>query len=98
MAEEQMTGILFKYYGVDWVLFALIVIHLWMLGNKWKWAFLVGFSACLFGLTFGILVGSLASIIMNIVFAFMHLRAFWKWSRKNGLKGPCIAEGTWPDE
>lgn len=95
---EEVTDILLKYYGVDWALFALIVVHLWMLGNKWKWAFIFGFWACCFGLIFGILVGSIASMIMNVVFALMHLRAYWKWSRSGGLEGPRIAEGTWPDD
>ena len=97
-----MNFAFFKYYGVDWILFALIVAQLWALGNKWRIGFLIGIAACGFGITLGIMIGSIASFLMNIVFAMMHLRAFLKWHK--GIEVELephkikIAEGTWQDE
>lgn len=69
----------FLYYGVDWLLFVLIVLHLWLLGNQIRFAFIVGFVGTICGLILGFLIGSLATILMNIVFALMHLRAYYLW-------------------
>lgn len=71
---------LFKFYGVDWALFILIVTHLWMLGNKWRAAFFFGIVASIFGFVLGLMIGSVANTTMNIVFAAMHIRAYYKWS------------------
>lgn len=79
-AQTVLYDLFFNYYGVDWVVFVLIVIHLWMLGNQYKTAFLLGAFASCFGLILGLLINSLASVLMNVVFFFMHLRAFSKWS------------------
>lgn len=92
-----MNWSLLRYNGIDWLLAGLIILHLWMLGNKTRWAFLVGALASCVGLTFGYMVGSIASILMNSIFIMMHIRAFIKWSRNARLKGPRLAEETWPD-
>jgi hypothetical protein len=74
--------VIFKYYGVDWVIFAFVVIHLWMLGNKKRQAFLFGMGGNLFGILLGYLVESIACIIMNSVFLTMHINAYRKWGSK----------------
>ncbi len=75
----MMLHLFFNYYGIDWVIFALVVTHLWMLGNQWRNAFLLGAIASCFGLVLGLLINSLASVLMNIAFCFMHIRAYNKW-------------------
>jgi hypothetical protein len=89
---------LWKYYGVDWAVFVLIVLHLWLLGNRNRFAFILGALGTCFGFAFGILIGSLASVLMNVVFFTMHVRAFFKWAKPEQCDGPQLAEGTWPDE
>ena len=74
-----MTDI-FKYYGIDWLLFILVLIHLWLLGNKNKLAFAFGILGCVCGIVFGIMIESIASVVMNFTFGLLHLRAFIKWS------------------
>ena len=69
----------FKYYGVDWLLFVLIIIHLWMLGNKRRSAWLVGISICSCSIVFGYLTESLAVILMNVIFVTFHIRNYIKW-------------------
>lgn len=68
-----------NYYGVDWILFALVFWHIWLLGNQRRSAFLVGMLATVFGATFGVMSGSLATTVMNITFCFLHWRAYLKW-------------------
>ena len=74
-----MTDI-FKYYGIDWLLFILVLIHLWLLGNKNKLAFAFGILGCACGVAFGIMIESIASVAMNFTFGLLHLRALVKWS------------------
>jgi hypothetical protein len=72
---------LIRYYGIDWLLFILVVMHLWMLGNKCRSAFIFGAMACCCGFCFGILIESIATILMNIVFFSMHVRAYIRWGK-----------------
>lgn len=72
-----------KYYGADWAQFLFVFIHMWMLGNKSRSAFVMGFAACMFGLCLGCMIDSLACMVMNVVFAAMHIRNFFKWSGQN---------------
>jgi len=74
-----MTEALFRYYAVDWLLFVLVTLHLWMLGNHYKAAFLVGMAAAVTGFIFGLLTGSVATLVMNVVFFGLHLRAYVRW-------------------
>lgn len=82
---------IWKYYGIDWLVFLFIVIHLWMLGNKWRTAFIFGMIGSGFGVILGLLISSVALVIMNISFALMHFRAYAKWSNdeetEEALKG-----------
>jgi len=70
-----------KFYGVDWLLFALVVFHLWMLGQKMRTGFLVGISAASTGFVLGLIIMSAGTLTMNVVFAFMHLRAYLRWKQ-----------------
>lgn len=67
-------------YGLDWLMFVLLLWHLWLLGNKHRSAFLVGIFATLVGVAVGWLLDSYAIMVMNVVFCGMHLRAYFKWT------------------
>lgn len=86
----------FKYYGVDWAIFVILVVHLWLLGNKLRVAFLFGVLGSSCGIAMGFLCDSLAIIVMNAVFVCMHIRAWWKWTPYQGP--PRIAQDTWPED
>lgn len=70
-----------KFYGVDWVLFLLVVVHLWMLGHKMRAAFLVGVLASATGFVLGLIIMSAGTLTMNVVFAILHLRAYLRWKQ-----------------
>lgn len=74
---------IFKYYGVDWIIFILVVTQLWLLGNKKRQAFLFGMAGNSCGILLGFLVESIACIIMNSVFVIMHVNAYRKWRPKD---------------
>lgn len=74
---------IFKYYGVDWIIFILVVTQLWLLGNKKRQAFLFGMAGNSCGILLGFLVESIACIIMNSVFVIMHVNAYRKWKPKD---------------
>jgi len=70
---------LFNFYGIDWIIFILLSIHIWMLGNRMKAAFILGIVASCFGILFGIIIDSLATSIMNFSFCIMHIKSYIKW-------------------
>ena len=74
---------IFKYCGVDWIIFILVVTQLWLLGNKKRQAFLFGMAGNSCGILLGFLVESIACIIMNSVFVIMHVNAYRKWKPKD---------------
>jgi len=43
-------------------------------------AFVFGILGCACGVAFGIMIQSIASVVMNFTFGLLHLRAFIKWS------------------
>lgn len=68
-----------QYYGVDWLLFVLVLIHMYLLGERRREAWLVGIAVVTCAFVFGILVGSVATMTMNICFCMMHIRNWLKW-------------------
>lgn len=75
---------LLEYYGIDWMLFALVFVHIWMLGNRIRSAFIVGVAANICGFVFGVLTGSIATLVMNVVFCLLNFRAYIKWGEAHG--------------
>jgi len=71
----------FKFYGTDWALFFFVTIHLWLLGHQKRSAFLFAVMANFCGFSFGLLSGSTATILMNIFFCFLNVRAYFLWRR-----------------
>lgn len=70
-----------KFYGVDWLLFVLVVVHLWMLGHRMRAGFLVGIAAASTGFILGLIIMSAGTLTMNVVFVIMHFRAYLKWKQ-----------------
>lgn len=72
---------MFNYYGLDWAIFGLLIIHMWMLGNKWRSAWVVGIFVYILGLPMACMMGSVASFIMNCLFIVLGVRAYITWSK-----------------
>lgn len=72
-----------EYYGVDWLIFVFIAIHLWLLSNRRREAFLFGVLGTICSIILGFLVNSIAVILMNCIFVVMHTKAYLKWTKYN---------------
>ena len=69
----------YSLYGLDWLLFVIILIYLRWLGQKKREAFIIGVLICINSIAIAILVDSIAGVVMNLIFAFMHMRNYVKW-------------------
>jgi hypothetical protein len=69
-----------NYYGVDWVMFVLFSIHLYLIANKRRSSFIFGMLGSVAALVLAVMISSWGSTFMNSVFFFMHLRAYLKWT------------------
>ena len=72
----------FKYYCVDWIIFVMVIFHMYLVGQKNKWGWICGLAASGFTMAFGLMAESLAMILMNVGFAVMHTRNFILWHRE----------------
>lgn len=68
-----------KYYGVDWIIFALLSTHIYLLGKKKRSAFIFGILTALFSIVLGFMTKSLALLIMNVTFVLLHIKAYKMW-------------------
>ena len=65
---------LFKYYGTDWLAMCLTFVALYMIGNKQRYGFILMICANGTWLVLGILTGSVALVIANLVFSAIERR------------------------
>lgn len=69
-----------KYFGVDWLAMMLTFAAIYLLGNKSRGGFALMMCGNGCWVVIGVLSGSLAMALANIVFLTMNLRAWFKWS------------------
>ena len=77
---DSIPDALTNYYGVDWVLFLLILSHMWALGKRKRYGWLIGACAAITGAIIGVMADSIALAIMNVFFTGFHIRNYIKWS------------------
>lgn len=65
---------LWQYSGIDWAAMVLTFLAIWQIGNKNR----VGFILMIVGnscwVSLGVMTGSLAMIVANILFLLMNIR------------------------
>ncbi|WP_434361172.1 PnuC protein [Parasalinivibrio latis] len=73
---------LWQYFGIDWAAMVLTFLAIWQIGNKNR----VGFVLMMVGngcwVSLGVMTGSLAMVVANVLFLLMNVRALLKWSRE----------------
>ncbi len=77
--DLNLIALLFKYYGTDWAAMIFTFINLYLLGNKNPKGFIFGFLSNICWAVFGLLAGSVANILANIVFFGMNVRGLYNW-------------------
>ena len=69
-----------RYFGVDWVAMLFTFVAIYLLGNKSR----AGFPTMMCGnacwVAIGLLSGSIAMVIANVVFFLMNVRGWVKWA------------------
>jgi len=76
-----MTDIVLSYYGVDWTAMVMTFFSLYYLGEKRRAGFVFGVLASISWLTFGVLAGSIANVIANIIFITLNIRGYVNWQK-----------------
>ena len=73
---------LFQYYGSDWLAAALLIVYLYLIGEKKRFGFIIGiFSACSW-LIYAYLTHSIANFMINILTIFLFIQNYRKWKTK----------------
>ena len=80
-----MLDALFNYYGVDWLAMALTFVSIYQLGRKNRSGFIYGLGANAAWFTFGIMAGSVANPVANIIFAGLNIKGFSAWSKETPI-------------
>ncbi len=75
-----MTAAVLQYYGVDWAAMALTLVAIYLLGDRRRMGFVLMILGNACWVVLGVLTGSLAMILANLVFAGMNVRGLVKWS------------------
>lgn len=73
-----------KFYGTDWAAMLFTFLQLYLLGNKRPAGFIFGMAANVSWSAFGLMVGSVANPLANVVFFFLNLRGLLQWRRSGG--------------
>jgi hypothetical protein len=76
-----MYEMILKYYCVDWLAMVLTFLSLYSLGRKKRSGFLYGLGANASWFTFGVMAGSVANSVANVVFAILNIRGYRHWRK-----------------
>jgi hypothetical protein len=68
-----------SFYGTDWIGMAGNLAGQWYLGKQRKFGFIIGSLGCLGWLSFGIVAESPPSVVSNIIYIGLNVRAWRKW-------------------
>ncbi len=71
-----------QYYGIDWIAGILVVVALWLIGNKNKYGFILSMIASCLWVVFAFIAESIPIGITNVIFFLLHARVFMKWRKK----------------
>ena len=77
----EMIG---AYYGVDWLAMVLTVFSIYDLGLKRRRGFVLGMGANVAWFSFGVMAGSVANPVANVIFLCMNLKGFLNWHGTSG--------------
>jgi nicotinamide riboside transporter PnuC len=73
---------LLKFHGADWIGMIFGLISAYYIARHRRWGFVFAVIAGLGWIAFGIMTGSVPSIIANILFIVINVRGFQRWKEK----------------
>lgn len=68
-----------KFYGLDWAVMLINLYSYYLIGNRNKLGFLLGFIGCIAGILLGIFMPSIPLIIMYICFLILNIKGYLQW-------------------
>jgi nicotinamide riboside transporter PnuC len=68
---------------MDWIGNIFIVIGLWYIGNKKRWAFLFSVVGETCWIIYSLTIGLYSLAAICVVFAFLAARSYYKWGKQN---------------
>ena len=72
-----------KFYGTDWAAMFFTFLQLYLLGNKNPLGFGFGLLANICWTAFGLLAGSIANPLANVIFFVLNIKGLLNWRRAN---------------
>jgi hypothetical protein len=77
-----------QYHGIDWLIFALLTLHIWLLGMKVRFSFIIGAVGCCCGVVLAVMIDSVPALLMNCLFAYLNLRNYRLWGKSEAPTKP----------
>jgi nicotinamide riboside transporter PnuC len=74
---------LWKFHGSDWVGMVFGLISTYMLAKKKRLGFVLGVIGGLGWVVFGIITGSIPSMVANTLFIAFNCHGFFKWKKED---------------
>ncbi len=79
MTMDLLLTLIGNYYGIDWLALFFMSVSVILLGSKNRWGFLVGMCSNVCWVIFGIIAGSLADPLANIIVFSLNVRGYMHW-------------------
>lgn len=73
---------MFEYYGLDWLGTLCTFLCIYLVGEKKRSGFVMGFIANLIWLPVGLMAGSYAIIIANFIYGAQNILGYYKWTKE----------------
>ena len=71
--------LLTRYYGLDWVATAASLASIYTLGDGRRAGFSLGAVGAVLWCAFGVIVGSIAGALLNVLLFGLFVRGYRKW-------------------
>ena len=78
---DAFLGILFQFYGLDWLAMALGLSGTYLISNRDKRGFVLNGLACICGLSVAVISGQTGFIAYNAVLIALMLKGYLTWGR-----------------
>jgi len=66
---------------MDWIGNVFIVVGLWHIGNKKRWAFLFSVAGEICWIVYSLTIGLYSLAVICTVFAVLAIRSYYKWGK-----------------
>lgn len=81
MIDFNTDFAILKFYGTDWAAMFFTFLQLYLLGQKNPLGFGFGLLANVCWMAFGVLAGSIANPLANMIFFVLNIRGLINWRR-----------------